>query len=93
MAVLTQSLTGDHRKDFHVNRLLRACVVRPDTELIARHAATLCHARRRDGVSAVDALVVAFADHAGGGVVLTSDPKDLQALAANTIHPVPVASV
>ena len=26
--VLTESLTGDHRRDFHLNRLLRACQVR-----------------------------------------------------------------
>ena len=92
-AVLIETLTGDHRRDFHTNRLLRACELRDDTELVCRHAAVLRHAARREGVSAVDALVVAWADHAGGAIVLTSDPKDLQALAANTIHPVAVASI
>jgi len=91
VAVLVESLTGDHRRDFHLNRLLRACTIRADTELIGRHAAALRFATRREGINAVDALVVAFADHAGGGMVFTSDPKDLQALAANTIHPVSVA--
>lgn len=93
VAVLAESLTGDHRRDFHLNRLLRACSIRADTELIGRHAAALRYATRREGISAVDALVVAFADHAGGGMVLTSDPKDLQALAANSIHPISVASI
>jgi predicted nucleic acid-binding protein len=84
-AVLVESLTGDHRLDFHTNRLLRLCEVRPVTELMARHAAALRHACRRDGVSAVDAIVVAAADQAGGGVVWTSDPDDIAAVACNTI--------
>lgn len=92
-AVLVESLTGDHRRDFHANRVLRLCTIRSVTEVIARQAATLRYASRRDGVSAVDAIVAATADHAGGGVVLTSDPGDLRALAAHTIHRVSVAGV
>lgn len=75
-AVLAESLTGDHRRDFHENRLLRMCTLRPVTEIIARHAATLRYASSRDGMSVVDAIVAATADHAGGGVVWTSDPED-----------------
>ena len=77
-AVLAECLTGDHRRDFHVNRLLRLCSVRPVSEIIARHAAALRFLGRAGatsgGISAVDAIVAATADHAGGGVVWTSDP-------------------
>jgi predicted nucleic acid-binding protein len=91
--VLAESLTGDHRRDFQVNRLLRACAIRDVTEIIARRAAALRYADCGDDISAVDAVVVATADHTGGGVVWTSDPKDLEALAANAIHRVDVTSV
>jgi predicted nucleic acid-binding protein len=92
-AVLAESLTGDHRRDYHANELLRQCVIRNVSEIIARHAAVLRYASRKSGCSAVDAIVAATADHAGGGIVLTSDPDDLGALAANTLHPVQVAAV
>jgi predicted nucleic acid-binding protein len=91
--VLAESLTGDHRRDHLANRLLRECLIRDVTEIIARHAAVLRYASRRKGISAVDAIVTATADHAGGGIVVTSDPQDVAALAANTIHPVRVAKV
>ena len=39
--VLAESLTGDHRRDFHTNRLLRACQIRDVTEPHAREAARL----------------------------------------------------
>jgi hypothetical protein len=39
--VLAEALTGDHRRDFHANRLLRACQVRDVTEQHARAAARL----------------------------------------------------
>ena len=48
-------------------------------EALARRAALLRRLARRG--SAVDALVVAFAEP--GGTVLTSDPDDLGALAAH----------
>lgn len=92
-AVLVESLTGDHRRDHQTNRVLRLCKIRPVEEIIARHAALLRYRSRRADISAVDAIVAATADHAGGGVVWTSDPKDLYALAANTIHRVKVAKV
>jgi len=92
-AVLTESLTGDHRLDFHANRVLRRCAIRPVTELVARHAAALRYASRRGDVSAVDAIVAATADQAGGGVVWTSDPSDLTALACHTVSRVHVAKV
>lgn len=92
-AVLAESLTGDHRRDFHVNRLLRLCEVRPVTEIIGRHAALLRYRSRRGDVSAVDAIVAATADHGGGGVVWTSDPHDLHDLANHAINEVSVAPV
>lgn len=92
-AVMAESLTGDHQRDFHANRLLRLCSVRPVTELIARHAAALRYASRCGAASAVDAIVAATADHAGGGTVWTSDPDDLAVLACHTVSHVGVAAV
>jgi predicted nucleic acid-binding protein len=92
-AVLVESLTGDHRLDFHANRLLRLCEILPVTETLARHAAVLRSASRRKGISVVDAVVVATADHVGGAVILTGDPVDLAALAAHAVHTVRVAPV
>jgi len=84
-AVLAEALTGDHRRDFHENRLLRLCIVEPVDEDLARDAALLRTAVV--GVrtpSAVDAIVAAQADRLGGAVVLTSDSEDLRALARHT---------
>lgn len=81
-AVLTECLTGDHRRDFAINRFLRACQVRTVDEPLGRAAGALRYAARRPGVSAVDALVVALAARDGGGTIFTSDPDDLGALAA-----------
>jgi predicted nucleic acid-binding protein len=91
--VLTESLTGDHRRDFHVNRLLRACQVRDVDELHAREAARLRTATGRPGsISAVDAVVVALAAAGPDGVVVTTDPVDLRALAQNTALPVSIVA-
>lgn len=77
-AVMIESLHGDAALDAAVNRLLNTCEVIEDLPAgLARRAAHL-RTRARRG-SAVDALVVAMAEP--GGVVLTSDPGDLQALA------------
>jgi predicted nucleic acid-binding protein len=91
--VLAEALTGDHRRDFHENRLLRLCLVEPVGADVARDAARLrTVATGPNAPSAVDAIVVAHADRAGGAVVLTTDPADLRALAAHTRHPVRVAT-
>lgn len=80
--VLTEALTGDHRRDFTTNRILRACQVRDVGELMARAAAHLRTATGRAGrISAVDAVVVAHAASIPESIVLTSDPDDLTALA------------
>lgn len=92
--VLTESLTGDHRRDFAVNRLLKACRVRPVDELHAREAARLRGGTDRPGsISAVDAVVAAFASAGANAVVLTSDPADLRALAEQADSPFSVVSV
>ena len=89
--VLTEALTGDHRRDFHENRLLRTCEVLPTDEALARKGAALRTAV--GGVrkpSAVDAVVAALADAVGGATVLTGDLRDLRALARHTVNDVRV---
>ena len=91
--VLTEALTGDHRRDHSENRLLRASDITAVDELLARSAAKLRSAvRGRRKPSAIDAIVVAVADGVGGAVVLSSDPSDLRALASNAVNEVRVAS-
>jgi hypothetical protein len=92
--VLTEALTGDNRRDYSENRLLRTCDVRPVDEVLARSAARLrAKTTTRRAPSAVDAIVVAIADGAGGATVLSSDPGDLRALARNTDNDVRIAPV
>lgn len=92
--VLTESLTGDHRRDFFANRLLRLCKVRDVDELQARDAARMRTATGRGGsISAVDAIVVAQASGRRASTVLTSDPGDVEALAAHASVPVAVVAV
>ena len=90
--VLAEALTGDHRRDFHANRLLRACQVRDVTEPQAREAARLRTATRlRTAISATDAVVAAFASACPDPVVLTSDPRDLTALSEHASRKITVA--
>ncbi|MHB1446545.1 MAG: hypothetical protein ACYCTI_06000 [Acidimicrobiales bacterium] len=88
-AVLTEILTtGDHRRDFHENRLPRTCDIRPVDEELARRAARLRSAVTAHRVpSAVDPIVVARADHDGGATVLSSDTRYLRTLALHTVKP------
>lgn len=91
--VLAEALTGDDRRDFHQNRLLRVCIVEPVDEDLARDAALLRTAVAASRApSAVDAVVAAQADRVGGAVVLTTDPGDLQALARHTKNVVRVSA-
>ncbi len=91
---LTEALTGDHRRDFHTNRLLRACQIREVDETQAREAARLRTATGRAGtISAVDAVVAALAGTQPDAVVITSDLIDLRALAEHTPLPISVISV
>jgi predicted nucleic acid-binding protein len=89
--VLAEALTGDARRDFHANHLLRTCQVRDVDETVSREAARLRTATARASkISAVDAVVVAFASLRPDPIVLTSDPRDLGALAEHTIRPLTV---
>ncbi len=91
--VLAEALTGDARRDFHANRLLRTCQIRDVDESTAREAARLRTATgKASKISAVDAVVVAFADRHPTPVVLTSDPRDLSALAEETTRPITIAA-
>ena len=86
--------TGDRRRDFHEDRLLHACDVCAVDESLARAGAafrTAVSGARTP--SAVDAIVVALADRVGGASVLTSDPRDLRALARHAAHEVRISSV
>lgn len=81
--VLTEALTGDHRRDFHENRLLAMCQIRDVSEDLARVGARLRAAvARRGSIAATDAVVAALAITFSDAVVLTSDPRDLTALLA-----------
>lgn len=92
--VLAEALTGDHRRDFHINRLLRACQIRDVDEQRAREAARLRSATGRAAtISATDAIVAAFADSSEEPLVLTSDPDDLGALAHHTARPITIGRV
>lgn len=92
--VLTESLSGDHRRDYRENRLLRTCDIQTVDEDLARQAAALrSQVRARRIPSAVDAIVVAAADQAGGGIVLSSDAGDLRALARHARNPVRIEPI
>ena len=80
-AVLAETLFGDER-DARANQVLRRIEVAPVTGAIARSAAELKRLAGMTGVAAtIDAVVVATAEAAGGGVILTSDPSGIRALA------------
>ena len=92
--VLTECLTGDHRKDHAANRLLRTCTVVAVEETLAREAAVLRTASRRSWhVSAVDAVVAALAARYPDAVVVTGDPADLLSLTEQADLPVRVVRV
>jgi predicted nucleic acid-binding protein len=90
--VLTEALTGDHRRDFQENQLIRMCQVRNVSEQLARDGALLrARSRRADTISATDAIVAALAVGFPNPIVLTSDPDDLAALVAEQPKPVTIA--
>jgi predicted nucleic acid-binding protein len=78
--VLVECLQGHPSRDAGTNRFLKTCLIDSAvSEEVARRAAQL---RRQAGRgSAVDALLVAFAEP--GGTVLTGDRADLEALRAH----------
>jgi predicted nucleic acid-binding protein len=89
--VLAESLSGDHRRDHAVDRLVALAEIVDVDEALARTAARLRTATARARVSVVDALVAATAAGTADAVVLTSDPRDIRALAA--VAPAPFAVV
>lgn len=87
--VIAESTSGKARTDTNIDQLLKACDIDPImSERTARRAGQLRAAARRG--SAVDALVVALAEP--GSTVVTTDPDNLQALAAHA-HSVTVETV
>lgn len=77
--VLIECLSGRAGADANANRFLRSCDVVPNiAPALARRCAALRHRAGRG--SAVDATTVGLAEP--DGTVLTSDPIDLRALAA-----------
>jgi predicted nucleic acid-binding protein len=78
--VLVECLRGHAGRDAAANRFLKSCdVVEELPTSVARRAAFLRRRARRGSV--VDAIVVAHAEP--GATVLTSDGRDLEALAAH----------
>jgi predicted nucleic acid-binding protein len=92
--VLTEALTGGHRRDFHANRLLRACQIRDVDEPQAREGARWRTCTGRAGtISAIDTIIMALASTLPNPVVLTSKLHDFEALAEHTARPITVAGV
>jgi len=85
-AVVVAETTRGGARDAQVNRVLKRIKITPVTEETARTAGRLLATVtvERSDVT-VDALIVAEAVLGGRTVVLTGDPNDLGALAAN--HP------
>lgn len=78
--VLVEALRGHAGRDANVNRFLKTCMLETNiSPELARRAAEL-RRRARQG-SAVDAIVVAFAEPRG--TILTGDKDDIEALAAH----------
>lgn len=79
--VLVESLRGHGSRDATANRFLKACITEEHVSTpLARRAAELRRTSRHG--SAVDSLVVALAEP--GGIVLTRDREDIEALASFT---------
>ncbi|MEY4579667.1 MAG: hypothetical protein RL701_4370 [Pseudomonadota bacterium] len=80
-AVLAEVCRGKAR-DAAVNRVLAGIHVVAVSETIGRFAGSLLHAHGLSSQHAVDAFVVATAVAGGGGLIATSDPRDITRLAA-----------
>jgi hypothetical protein len=88
--VLVECLSGNAGRDAKTNRLLKVCYIDEIVDVVlARRAAGLRYIARMG--SAVDAVVVASAEP--HGTVLTSDRRDIVALAAAASGAVQVVSV
>ena len=88
--VLTECVSGTQHKDALANRFIKTCQVLEELpEETARRAGKLRSQTKRG--SAVDAILVALAEP--GGVVITEDTRDLEALASNASNVVVVSSI
>lgn len=84
-AVLAETLRGN-KSDAPLNQVTKKIDVVPLTEDLARHAANLKGSAGLSGVAAtVDAIVVATSAASRGGLIITSDPRDIRALAARVV--------
>ena len=83
--VLAECLTGRQSIDALTNRFLKGCDIEEQLpEQIARNAGRLRHRTgRASEISAVDAVVIAMAEP--DGIVLSTDPEDLGALAVHAL--------
>lgn len=79
-AVLVECLRGHGARDAAANQFLKSCDISEELSVSVARRAAFLRSRARRG-SAVDAIVVAHAEP--GGTVLTSDTRDLEALAAH----------
>ncbi len=87
--VLTECVSGTQHKDARANRFIKTCQVLEELpEDTARRAGQLRSQTKRG--SAVDAILVALAEH--GGVVITEGTRDLEALASNARNVTVVSS-
>lgn len=87
--VLTECVSGTQSKDALANRFIKTCQVLEELpDHIARRAGQLRSQTKRG--SAVDAILVALAEP--GGVVITEDTRDLEALASNALNVAVVSS-
>lgn len=92
--VLTECLSGDHRRDHATNRLLSMCTIRPVDEPLARRAAALRAGTGRAGeISVVDAIVAARAEGVEESTILTGDEPDIRALVAQSERGIRVLAV
>lgn len=91
-AVVIAETTRGGARDARANRVLNAVnEVAPATEAVAREAGRLLAAAGIPDAT-IDALIVAEAILHGASLILTGDPDDISALAANHPH-VQVASL
>ena len=81
--VVAECETGNGPRDASTNRVLNRLTVVSVDESIARRAGQLRYEAQRQDAT-IDALVVATAEIAGGGLVFTGDRGDLRQLAQPT---------
>lgn len=89
VVVLAQAWRGGPQHN--LSRLLRGCRILPDTEEVGRAAGIACATAGTSDV--VDAIVMVTAIRLGDALVVTSDPSDLEHLAASIGTKIPLHTV